>query len=104
MTRKKYKMTGCARLFFVLIILIPAAYFGAKLIRGGEGIPVIDEWIDSITNTADDQAIDPNTTKTLSTRDFERLRKDNLLLQKRVDELIKENDALREELKRVGSE
>ncbi|MEL6389128.1 MAG: hypothetical protein AAFQ02_03135 [Bacteroidota bacterium] len=26
----KYKMTGCARFFFFLIILIPIAYFGSK--------------------------------------------------------------------------
>ena len=55
MSGKKYKATGCARLFFVLIILIPAAYFGAKLIGGGEGVPAVDNFIESIFNGNDNE-------------------------------------------------
>ncbi len=34
----KYKMTGCAKFFFVLIILAPLAYVGASYYNGQDGI------------------------------------------------------------------
>lgn len=34
----KYKMTGCAKFFFVLIILAPLAYLGASYYNGQDGI------------------------------------------------------------------
>ncbi len=85
MTRKKYKLTGCARLFFVLIILIPAAYFGAKLIRGGEGIPAVDNLIESIFDTTDEKAktIDQD----ISSSELYRLRKENEVLKERIQQL-----------------
>ncbi len=37
----KYKMTGCAKFFFVLIILAPLAYVGASYYNGQDGIQTI---------------------------------------------------------------
>lgn len=34
----KYKATGCAKFFFVLIILAPLAYLGASYFNGQDGI------------------------------------------------------------------
>lgn len=48
MNRPKYKATGCARFFIALLIILPLAYFGAKLLRGGEGIPAVESLLDSI--------------------------------------------------------
>lgn len=41
-------MTGCARFFIALLILIPVAYFAAKFINGGEGIPEVEEFLNRI--------------------------------------------------------
>ena len=38
---KKYKMTGCARLFLILIIVTPLAYFGASYFNGEDGLAKI---------------------------------------------------------------
>ena len=35
---KKYKMTGCARIFIILIILGPLAYLGASYFNGEDGL------------------------------------------------------------------
>lgn len=43
-------MTGCARFIIALIILIPLAYFAAKFINGGEGIPEVEEFLDRMLN------------------------------------------------------
>jgi septal ring factor EnvC (AmiA/AmiB activator) len=34
---RKYKTTGCAKFFFVLIILMPLAYLGASYYNGQDG-------------------------------------------------------------------
>ena len=34
----KYKKTGCARLFLILIVLAPLTYIGASYINGEDGI------------------------------------------------------------------
>jgi hypothetical protein len=36
--KSKYKMTGCARFFIVLIILAPLAYIGASYYNGQDGL------------------------------------------------------------------
>lgn len=41
----KYKATGCARFFFVLIILAPLAYLGASYFNGEDGIQNIKDLI-----------------------------------------------------------
>ena len=38
---KKYKMTGCARIFIILIILAPLAYIGASYFNGEDGLSKI---------------------------------------------------------------
>ncbi len=43
--RRKYKVTGCARIFFVLIILAPLAYLGAAYYNGEDGIQNIKNFL-----------------------------------------------------------
>ena len=90
MARKKYKATGCARFLLVLLILIPAAYFGAKAIRGGEGIPAVEKFIDSILNKdeGETKAVDD----LVPSREIEQLRKENDRLKQRIKELEKRLD------------
>ena len=84
MTRRKYKSTGCFRFLLVIIVLIPAAYFGAKAIRGGEGIPVVERAIDNIFNGNDD--VKP-IEESLPQNEVERLRDENKALRDRIDQL-----------------
>ena len=44
----KYKVTGCARFFFFLIIFIPAVFFGAAFLRGENGVQIIKDFYHSI--------------------------------------------------------
>ncbi len=106
MATKKYKATGCARLFLVLLILLPLAYFGAKTIGGGEGIPVVDDFIESIfkKKEVNDTKSTPPTRIVTSQSEIDRIRKDNLLLQRHVSELEEEIEELKNELKKLKEE
>jgi cell division protein FtsB len=44
----KYKVTGCARFFFFLILFVPAVFFGAAYIRGENGVQIIKDFYHSI--------------------------------------------------------
>lgn len=89
MARQKYKATGCARFLLVLLILIPLAYFGAKMIRGGEGIPEIDNFIESIFSPSEDKE---EKETTVPDDKVEQMRKENEELKKRLEDLEKEKE------------
>ena len=44
----KYKVTGCARFFFFLIIFVPAVFFGAAFVRGENGVQIIKDFYHGI--------------------------------------------------------
>jgi predicted transcriptional regulator len=44
----KYKVTGCARFFFFMILFIPAVFFGAAYFRGENGVQIIKDFYHSI--------------------------------------------------------
>ncbi len=60
---RKYKSTGCARIFLVLIIVAPIAFFVASYINGSDPIETIREWWSSgtetsvVTSQADDETV-----------------------------------------------
>ena len=60
---RKYKSTGCARIFLVLIIVAPIAFFVASYINGSDPIETIREWWSSgtetsvVTSPADDETV-----------------------------------------------
>lgn len=43
--KRKYKMTGCARFFIVLLFLAPLAYLGAAYYNGENGIENIKKFL-----------------------------------------------------------
>ena len=51
--RPKYKVTGCARFFFFLIIFVPAVFFGAAFLRGENGVQIIKDFYHSIVGGGD---------------------------------------------------
>jgi cell division protein FtsB len=89
--KRKYKMTGCARFFIVLIILAPLAYLGAAYYNGENGIENIKNLL----------GINKETSSSSTSDTYQNTSKD---LQKRVDELETENRKLRREVKEKEAE
>jgi cell division protein FtsB len=83
--KRKYKMTGCARFFIVLIILAPLAYLGASYYNGENGIENIKNFL----------GIGKSSTDSARSDTYQNTSDD---LQKRVKELEKENRQLRREV------
>lgn len=52
---KRYKMTGCAKLFIVLLVVAPIAYFVASYVNGKDPIGEISGWFgtDQTENVVD---------------------------------------------------
>ena len=78
-------MTGCARFFVVLIFLAPLAYLGASYYNGENGIENIKNFLGIGQNSSDTNRSDT----------YQDTSDD---LQKRVNELEKENRKLRREV------
>lgn len=100
---RKYKMTGCARFFLVLIVLAPLAYIGASYAKGEDGIANFKNLIglgDTPAGSGDESTYD-NTSgdlrKELEERDrkIRRLEKENDDLQEQIDALEAEIEALK---------
>lgn len=74
---RKYKSTGCARIFIVLLIVAPIAFFVASYINGTDPIETIRSTFDSDeTTTTTIQAGDEDATVTELKDQIERLEKD----------------------------
>jgi len=59
----KYKVTGCARFFLVLIILAPLAYLGASYYNGQDGIENVKKLIGIGDSDSDSQTKVPEKAK-----------------------------------------
>ncbi len=46
--KPKYKVTGCARFLFFLILFVPAVFFGAAFFRGENGVQIIKDFYHSV--------------------------------------------------------
>ena len=75
---RKYKSTGCARIFFVLIIVAPIAFFVASYINGSDPIATIKGWFggDEATTSTITQAKEDNSSTAELSEQIERLQKD----------------------------
>ena len=87
---KKYKVTGCARLFIILIILAPLTYIGASYINGEDGIENFKKLLrlDGIsTRKASDTSSDTGDSKEVYRlkQKIERLEDANKELKEQVD-------------------
>lgn len=89
--KRKYKMTGCARFFLVMIILAPLAYLGASYYKGEDGIQNIKNLLGIGTEKA-------------TSGDEETYRDTGRDLQKRVNELEEENRKLKREVREKDAE
>ena len=72
---RKYKSTGCARIFIVLLIVAPIAFFVASYINGSDPIETIRSAFDS-DPTSTTKVIDDDTSVSELRAQIERLEKD----------------------------
>lgn len=97
----KYKKTGCARLFIILIILAPLTYIGASYINGEDGIDNfkkllrVDKWGKGQSTSSTD-AGDSKEVYQLKQK-IERLEESN-------EELKEQLEYLQEKLDRINQE
>lgn len=89
--KRKYKMTGCARFFLVMIILAPLAYMGASYYKGEDGIQNIKNLLGIRSERS-------------SSSDSETYRDTGEDLRKRIEKLEKENRELRREVREKDAE
>ena len=94
---RKYKATGCARFFIVLLILAPLAYVGASLYNNQNPIDNIKELLGMNDNTS---SSDENTLELDPSNDPEPGRTPPPVdpqAKEEIDDLTSENEALTKE-------
>jgi cell division protein FtsB len=91
--KPKYKVTGCARFFFFLVLFVPAVFFGAAFVRGENGVQIIKDFYHGIVggNSNNTEAKSKEEAKD-ETRDEEIER-----LKKEIEEKEKEIERLKSE-------
>jgi len=91
--KRKYKITGCAKFFFILIILAPLAYLGASYYNGENGIQNIKDFlgIESNGNSTDNAGQD---TETYNMDDIKDLKKIIKTKEKSIEKLESKNEEL----------
>ena len=93
--QRKFKVTGFARFFFVMIIVAPLAYIGASYYNGEDGIANIKR----ILGIEKSEAPAGDETPAALPADEDSMRKELEKREKRLEELKRENERLREEVK-----
>ncbi len=86
---KKYKTTGCAKFFLVLIILMPLAYLGASYYNGQDG------W----ANLKNHVGFGSNSSEASVDSKHEGLQSEVADLSKELKRLERENEQLAKDLK-----
>ncbi|HLF62687.1 MAG TPA: hypothetical protein VI603_03000 [Saprospiraceae bacterium] len=99
---KKHKMTGCARLFFALLIIAPLAYLGAAYYNGQDGIQNIKNLLgigkdkdEKTDDTYHDTAQDLGDTLSEKDREIQKLKDENSALRNEIVSLKAEIDKLK---------
>ncbi len=91
----KYKPTGCTKFLLVLVVLIPLAYFSAKLITGEDPLNNVYELLGK--ESKESTQIQTNSNLGNESFDSNNFNKDEI--EKRILELENELEWLRSELK-----
>lgn len=92
MSRRPYKTTGCFRFFLLIVILAPLAYLVASYVNGEDGIGNLKRLLH----------IEPReitTTTPVQTDNVDILKEQLRIKDARVEELMKENEKLKQDLK-----
>jgi len=95
----KFKMTGFARFFFIMLFVAPLAYLGASYYNGQDGIGNIKRFLHI------DETIESNETKEVDDRGgFNLFKGSSSELRRELDELKAENEDLQERLREQETE
>lgn len=101
MARKKFKMTGFARFFLVMLILAPASYIGASYANGEDGIENFKNLFSGLFNDS------PSETE--STKQMEKVPENSgsdtaSAKDAKIQELQERNEVLKESLEQKTKE
>lgn len=112
-TRRRLKLTGFARFFIVMLFLVPVAYLAAAYYNGQDGIQNIKHFLGIDQNRPQTEQVEtprPQTQEIPSSPTFTDERPSNATgsldsrrldqLEKRMNEVERENARLREQLRR----
>lgn len=101
---RKYKVTGFARLFFFLLFLLPAAYFGASYYNGEDGLQNLKDLV-GWEQTTEKSVETVEATETIETvvdqdlpTDVQSLQQEVSDLQRRVEAMERENKELKDQV------
>lgn len=101
---RKYKVTGFARLFFFMLFLLPAAYFGASYYNGEDGLQNLKDLV-GWEQTTERSVETAETTETIETQvdrdlptDVQSLQQEVSDLQRRVEAMERENKELKDQV------
>jgi cell division protein FtsL len=97
MARRKYKITGCAKFFLILLILAPLAYVGASYFNGQDGIQNLKNLL-GFGNETNSNNISVSTTDEASENEIYQLNREVERLKKEVEVYESENTRLKREL------
>ena len=101
---KKHRVTGCARLFLVLLIIAPLAYLGASYYNGQNGIQNIKNLLGigehksaTIEGRQDDHTSDLKDDLSEKDREIQKLKDENSDLRKEIESLKAQVEQLKKE-------
>jgi cell division protein FtsB len=92
MTKKKLALTPFARLFIVLLFVVPLSYIGASYYNGEDGIQNIKNLLGFGQSTT--EAVDASPAE----EDSYDLKKENEELRQQLEDLKRENEQLRQQI------
>jgi len=97
----KYKVTGCARFFFFLIIFIPAVFFGAAFLRGENGVQIIKDFYHSIFGGSTSSGKAKDEAEAKDTYKVDDLKEELEKAEDEIESLKKEIEAKDKEIERL---
>ena len=100
---KKFKLTGFARFFIIMLILAPAAYIGASYANGEDGIENIKNVFQKLFGS-EDKSSDTTKEVDIPNPDQSTDSMDDLDSNEKIQELMRRNQQLEEELKAKDEE
>jgi cell division protein FtsB len=95
--QRKFRITGFARFFLVMIIVAPLAYIAASYYNGEDGIANIKRLL-GIDPTEREERFVPSREENVLDMDEDQMRKELEAQEKRLEELKAENERLRREI------
>lgn len=95
---KKYRVTGFARFFVVMLFFIPAAYIGASYYNGEDGLENIKNLI-GLNKTSGNTTLDPGQQRTDDLpSDVSSLQQELTDLKRRITVMERENQELKDQI------